>query len=86
MTLEAAPDDADTAVIVAGGMSCPLCASSAEKQLERLPGFRAVAIDLGTGELIVSVDPENQPTPRALAEAVRDGGFTPTSVTWRKGG
>ena len=83
--LEAAPDGADIAVITAGGMGCPLCASSAEKQLERIDGVKDIVIDLGTGELLVTVDPASRPSAEQLARAVTDGGFTVESVSWRKG-
>ena len=83
--LEAAPPDADVAVITAGGMGCPLCASSAEKQLERLDGVKNIAVNLGTGELLVTVDPAARPSAEQLAQAVTDGGFTVESVSWRKG-
>ena len=84
-TATAAPegegDDGPVAVIEAQGMSCPLCASNADRRLMKLPGVRWTNIDLGTGQVSVGLDPnQTAPDPEQLKTAIRDAGFTATDV------
>ncbi len=72
----------DTAVISARGMSCPLCASNADRGLRKLPGVTGVHVDLGTGRIVVGLDPSQpRPSEQQLSKAVEDAGFTPDSVS-----
>jgi copper chaperone CopZ len=58
------------------GMGCPLCATNVDQQLKRVRGVESVKINLGTGIVSVSLDPERIPAEAELAKAVRDSGFT----------
>lgn len=58
------------------GMSCPLCANNITKQLHRLPGVRDVSINLGTGLVLVQMNPSNSPSREQLTDAIAQSGFT----------
>lgn len=64
------------AVLWLKGMSCPLCATNVDKQLKRVEGVKSAAIDLGNGTVTLRLEGSTRPTPRRLAEAVRESGFT----------
>lgn len=64
------------ATLIVQGLSCPLCASSVDKQLATVDGVRAVRVNLQTGEIEVDFADGARPTDAALARAVDDGGFT----------
>lgn len=74
----AVPADASTATMQIAGLSCPLCASNADKSLRRLPGVFDARTSLTTGDVALWLDPAATPTPEALADAVLDAGFTVT--------
>ncbi|MEO1237879.1 MAG: heavy metal-associated domain-containing protein [Planctomycetota bacterium] len=76
------PDGEPVATIAARGMSCPLCASNADRRLMKIDGVTWTRIDLGQGLVTVGLDPA-KPTPSAdaLQTAVRDAGFTAQEVT-----
>jgi copper chaperone CopZ len=80
--VRAAPAPANVAVIDAKGMSCPLCASNADRRLMKLDGVEWTRIDLGAGKVEVGLS-ETGDTPDAeqLKTAVRDAGFTAEGVT-----
>jgi len=67
---------ADSATLYVNGLSCPLCASSIDKQLARLPGVQKVCVDLSSGKDSLSLGGEARPSPSDLATAVADSGFT----------
>ena len=69
-------DSPTTAIVWVNGMGCPLCATNVDQQLRRVPGVTSVAINLGTGMVTVGVDAAQPPAESALAQAVRDSGFT----------
>jgi len=69
-------ETARTALVWVNGMGCPLCATNVDQQLRRVRGVEAVKINLGTGIVSVSLDPKLTPPEAALAQAVRDSGFT----------
>jgi len=58
------------------GLSCPLCASNADKSLIRISGVFDAQTDLQTGEVSLWVDPAAPPSAEALDNAVLDAGFT----------
>ena len=58
------------------GMSCPKCVSNVDKQLARLPGVERATVDMKHGTVAIAVSGERRPTPRQLANAVEDAGFT----------
>ena len=72
----AAPADSNTAVLHVNGMGCPLCANNVDQQLLAIKGVEQVKIDLGTGQVLARLSPDNQPTREQLAKAVADSGFT----------
>ena len=75
-------DDQSVATIKARGMSCPLCASNADRRLNKLSGVEWVDIDLGKGEVNVGLADSGQtPTDEELKTAIEDAGFTAESVT-----
>ena len=80
----ASNDGGGVAVITAKGMSCPLCATNADRTLTRLPGVNWVNINLGTGHIEVGVDEANRPSETDLQSAINDAGFTADTVTWQK--
>lgn len=64
------------------GLSCPLCAHSLTKQIQRLPAVEQIELDLGTGQLLMGLTPNTDwPSADRLFQAVHDAGFTPVSVT-----
>lgn len=65
--------DAD---IVVYGLSCPLCASNLDEQIQRIDGVTFAEIDLDTGHVAIRVDAESGVTVSALRRAVADAGFT----------
>ncbi len=74
-------DDAPVATIQARGMSCPLCASNADRRLKRLDGVEWVNIDLGSGAVKVGLSESGErPSEKQLTDAILDAGFTPVSV------
>ncbi len=39
------------------GMACPFCATNLEGQLEKVKGIERITIDLGTGKVVMVLDP-----------------------------
>jgi copper chaperone CopZ len=72
--------DSPTATLVVHGMSCPLCANNVDKQLLTVPGVQSVNVNMGTGEVKVSLAPNAGVTKARLAKAVDDSGFTLAEV------
>lgn len=70
------PIAGDGAVLRLKGMSCPLCATNVDKQLKRVEGVKSASIDLGNGTVTLRLEGSSRPSPRRLAEAVRESGFT----------
>lgn len=58
------------------GMACPFCATNLEGQLEKVKGVGKITIDLGTGKVVMVLDPTMPATKEAMARAVDDSGFT----------
>ena len=78
-TTHSAPRDGITgssATLVVYGMSCPLCASNVEQQLQAVPGVTGVTIDMSTGETKLTLDGSNRTTRKMLADAIKRSGFT----------
>jgi len=65
-----------SATLVVYGMSCPLCASNVERQLQAVPGVTGVTIDMSTGETKLTLDGSSRTTRRMLADAIKRSGFT----------
>lgn len=66
-----------TAEISAHGLSCPLCASNLDDQINRISGVKESRIDFETGTLHVTVREGQMVSKSSLFRAVRDAGFTP---------
>jgi len=75
-----APITSPTATLVVHGMSCPLCANNVDKQLMTIRGVQSVGVDMGTGEVKVSLAPGARVTKGQLADAIDKSGFTLTEV------
>lgn len=58
------------------GMACPFCATNLEGQLEKIKGVKKITIDLGTGKVVMVLDPTMPATKEAMARAVDNSGFT----------
>ncbi len=58
------------------GMSCPFCATNLEGQLEKVKGVTKISIDLGTGKVVMFLDPTMPVTKEAITKAVDNSGFT----------
>lgn len=69
-----------SAILVVHGMSCPLCANNVDKQLLDVAGVTEVLVDMGTGEVTLSLAPDVPVTRRQLVEAVDRSGFTLAEV------
>ena len=70
------PVESQSVTLRVNGLSCPLCAQNVDKQLRRVVGVKTVDVDLGAGEVHVGMVGDLRPSPRQLAKAVRDAGFT----------
>ncbi|SFV13398.1 Cu+-exporting ATPase [Methylobacterium sp. 174MFSha1.1] len=55
------------------GMTCASCTGRVERVLSRVPGVRAVAVNLATGRATLDLAPDNDPA--ALTEAVEGAGY-----------
>jgi copper chaperone CopZ len=70
------PIRADHVTLYVNGLSCPLCATNVDRQLERLPGVGNVNVDFSSGEITLTLSGERRPSPHQIGEAVADAGFT----------
>ena len=77
------PVTASSALLYVNGMGCPLCVTSIDKQLERLPGVTNIDTDLGTGIVTVSFSGPDRPSPHQLSEATKDAGLTLAKIETR---
>ena len=55
------------------GMTCSHCVAAVSSEIQRLPGVRAVDVELATGEVTITSD--GPLTPDALREAVDEAGY-----------
>lgn len=69
-----------TAVLEVHGLSCPLCANNLDKELLRVPGVQAVAVDIGTGMVRLDLARGAEVQRSDIDGAVRRSGFTLVSV------
>lgn len=63
-------------VVIAYGLSCPLCANNLDRQLAKVNGVERATIDLNTGAVILQLTEGHSVTPSQLRAAVDDAGFT----------
>ncbi len=66
----------NTTVVTVSGMTCGCCVTSVRKEVERVSGVTAVAVDLGTGA--VSIDSTTAIRPDLIAAAIGRAGYTVT--------
>lgn len=67
--------DGPVAVMRVSGLSCPLCAHNIHQQLMDVPGVRGVRVDLGKGEVLVSLAESDAPSRETLGAAIEESGF-----------
>lgn len=58
------------------GLGCPMCATNVDLALSDLDGVESTSINLETGEVTVTVDPDRRPSDADVVNAVRSTGFT----------
>jgi len=75
-TISDRPVTPPTATLLVHGLSCPQCASNVDKQLLAVKGVEQVNVNLGTGQVVVQVSPDQPPTGSQLAAAVKKSGYT----------
>jgi len=63
-------------VMYMNGLSCPLCATNIDQQVEKLPGVSDVKVDLSTGKVKANLSGPSTPSPRQLANAADAAGVT----------
>jgi copper chaperone CopZ len=56
------------------GMTCEHCVAAVGRAVRAVPAVRDVAVDLGSGEVTVSGDPD----PAAVRAAIEEEGYTVT--------
>ncbi len=72
------------AVIQVRGLSCPVCAHRLEKVLVKLPEAKSAKVSLKKGQAVVTFAPTANVTDQQLSQTVRDAGFVPGKIEWRK--
>lgn len=68
-----------TATLKVTGMSCEHCVRAVMNALTSADGVRGAEVDLKAGRAVVDYD-EAKTTPRALANAVMDEGYTAEEI------
>lgn len=63
------------------GLSCPFCAYGIEKKLEEVDNIASMEILMEEGLVVIQPEPGTSVDLAAVGEAVRQGGFTPRTVT-----
>ena len=74
-TSEAAAEKTAQLQLAIGGMQCSFCRQSIERALSRLPGVRAVAVNLAHEEALIRYDGAGRTAAR-VTEALRSLGYT----------
>lgn len=64
------------AVLWINGLGCPQCATNIDLQLKRVGGMQITPADLSTGKVEVLFVGKKKPSPKQLAEAATEAGFT----------
>lgn len=70
------PLAANQALLYVNGLGCPLCATNVDVQLKRIKGITDAKVDLGAGTVLIDMPGQTKPSPKRLADAVEDAGFT----------
>ncbi len=74
------PIDASRVTLWVNGLGCPLCATNIDRQIERVKGVQAIAVDLSSGRVGVDLRPGARPSPWDFWDAVDAAGFTLVKV------
>lgn len=64
----------NTLTLTVTGMSCMGCVNSVKKLVSALPGIAEVQVDLASGRVQVTHDPQ-QSNRQAISQAIMDGGY-----------
>lgn len=74
------PIESSSVTLAVNGLSCPLCASNVDKQLQDVAGVGDIKIDFATGQIDLTLtDPK--PAPFALTRAIDRAGFTLVKIS-----
>ncbi|MCG8612545.1 MAG: cation transporter [Pseudomonadales bacterium] len=58
------------------GLACPFCAYGIEKQLQKLDGVQSVEVDVGKGNVVVTMKDDRQLRREQVEQAVKKAGFS----------
>jgi copper chaperone CopZ len=70
------PLDSGPLKLYMNGLSCPLCATNVDQQIDDLPGTSDVKVDLRTGIVTARLEGKDRPSPKQLADAADQAGVT----------
>lgn len=70
------PLDSGPLKLYMNGLSCPLCATNVDKQVDDLPGTSDVKVDLKSGIVTVWLEGKERPSAKQLADAADQAGVT----------
>lgn len=62
-----------TSTYAVEGMTCDHCVKAVSAEVSKVPGVTDVAVDLPTGQVTVTADPD--PDPAAVRAAVEEAGY-----------
>lgn len=63
-----------SATLTVHGLACPACAAGVDKMLRQTKGVKAIEMDVVTGVVKLTLDPEAPPTKQDVENAVKWGG------------
>ena len=72
--------NADPTTITVEGMHCMSCAKKIGAKLYQVPGVAAVKADMPASRLVIDAKPQQNPSPKALWEAVEQAGYKPAKL------
>lgn len=72
--------DAVPTTITVEDMHCMGCAKKIAARLYKVPGVVAVKADVPASRLVVQSKPEQNPSPKAMWEAVEQAGYKPAKL------
>ncbi|MBU6375723.1 MAG: heavy-metal-associated domain-containing protein [Bdellovibrionales bacterium] len=75
--------DSATRVTVEG-MTCSSCADSVKKSLLQHPEVKAVDVDVKTGKVVVTFQPEKSLTDAQISESIQGAGYKVKKITKEK--
>ena len=74
------PGGSSRIAVKVDGLTCPFCAHGLEKNLKKIPGVIDLEILVDQGTASLTYAPHHAFSLEAIREAVRRGGFTPTTI------